>query len=147
MAIFDYANPKIIESIFSFLEFVRPWKKWLYSIFSFLSPMTRLAIPIFEHDHPKNFQSSFNLCEIVLACIKSVSSISSFLRYNLPKQFLINFWFIWTAINMQKVRLFYLFWRYGSLKNPEIWLAENILAHISGTKPFPNMGFVLEHSR
>ena len=27
-----------------------------------------------------------------------------------------------------------LFWRYGWLKNPAIWLAENILAHISGTK-------------
>ena len=26
------------------------------------------------------------------------------------------------------------FWRYGWLKNPAFWLAENILAHISGTK-------------
>ena len=33
-------------------------------------------------------------------------------------------------------------WRCGWLKNPAIWLAENILAHISGTKIFPNMGFV-----
>ena len=40
-----------------------------------------------------------------------------------------------------------LFWRYGWLKNPAIWLAENILAHISGTKIFPNMGFVQEHSK
>ena len=35
-----------------------------------------------------------------------------------------------------------LFWRYGWLKNPTIWLAENILAHISGTKNCPNMEFV-----
>ena len=30
-----------------------------------------------------------------------------------------------------------LFWRYGWLKNPAIWLAENILAHISGANTFP----------
>ena len=39
-----------------------------------------------------------------------------------------------------------LFWRYGWLKNPAIWLAENILCSISGTKIFPNMQFVQEHS-
>ena len=33
------------------------------------------------------------------------------------------------------------------LKNPAIWLAENIFAHISGTKIFPNMGFVQEHNK
>ena len=38
-----------------------------------------------------------------------------------------------------------LFWRYGWLKNPAIWLAENILAHISGI--FPSMGFVQEQSK
>ena len=38
------------------------------------------------------------------------------------------------------------FWRYGSLKNSEIWLAEIILSHISGKKNFPNMEFVQEHS-
>ena len=36
-----------------------------------------------------------------------------------------------------------LFWRYGWLKNPTIWLAENILAHISGTRIFPNTGFII----
>ena len=40
-----------------------------------------------------------------------------------------------------------LFWRYGWLKNPAISLAENILVHISGTRIFPNMGFVQEHSK
>ena len=33
-----------------------------------------------------------------------------------------------------------LLWRYGWLKNSAIWLAENILVHISGTKFFQNMG-------
>ena len=31
-----------------------------------------------------------------------------------------------------------LFWRYGWLKNPTIWLADNILTYISETKIFPN---------
>ena len=37
-----------------------------------------------------------------------------------------------------------LFQRYGWLKN---WLAENILAHISGTKIFLNLGFMQEHEK
>ena len=40
-----------------------------------------------------------------------------------------------------------LFWRYGWLKNPAIWLTENILAHISGTKILSNMEFVQEHRK
>ena len=40
-----------------------------------------------------------------------------------------------------------LFWRYASLENPAIWLAENILAHISETKIFPSMGFEQERSK
>ena len=40
-----------------------------------------------------------------------------------------------------------LFWRYGWLKNLATWFTENILAHISGTKIFPNMGYVQEHSK
>ena len=31
-----------------------------------------------------------------------------------------------------------MFWRYGWLKNPAIWLAANVLAHISGTKIIQN---------
>ena len=37
-----------------------------------------------------------------------------------------------------------LFWRCGCLKNPAIWLAENIV-YISGVKIFPNMRLVQEH--
>ena len=40
-----------------------------------------------------------------------------------------------------------LFWGYGRLKNPGIWLAENILTHISGTKIFANVQLVQEHSQ
>ena len=59
MAIFDHTHPKIIESTFSFPEFVPAWKKWLYSICSFLSPVTRLTKSTFEHALPKKFLISF----------------------------------------------------------------------------------------
>ena len=77
MAIFDYTHPKIIVSTFSFLEFVSAWKKWLYFICSFLSPVTKLVTPIFDHAHPQKFQSSFNLCGIITTCKKSVLSVLS----------------------------------------------------------------------
>ena len=49
---------------------------------------------------------------------------------------------------MQKPDYFInLFWRYGWLKNPAIWVAEKILAYISWTKIFPNMEFKQEHSK
>ena len=38
--------------------------------------------------------------------------------------------------------LIILFYGYSWFKNPAIWLAESILAHISGTRFFQNMGFV-----
>ena len=49
---------------------------------------------------------------------------------------------------MQNINLFRWFLlEYGWLKNPTIGLAENILTHISGTKFFPNMGFVQEYKK
>ena len=49
----------------SWINFWLSWipssmKKWLYSLCSFLSPVTRLAILIFDHAHPKYFWSAFN---------------------------------------------------------------------------------------
>ena len=38
-------------------------------------------------------------------------------------------------------------WRNSIFKNPAIWLAESILAYISGTGFFPNIGFVQQHSK
>ena len=50
-----------------------------------------------------------------------------------PKKFLINFYLCKFISTCKRSRYFInLFWRYGWLKNPAIWLAENILAHISG---------------
>ena len=71
MAVFDDVHPKIIESVFSFPEFVPTYEKSVYSICSFLrytqfwNPATRLVTPIFDHDL-KNFQVTFismNLCQ------------------------------------------------------------------------------------
>ena len=103
---------------------------------------------------------TFSSPEFAAACKISVHSINSFLRYSqfqtrlttpifdhvLPK----NFWstFMWPRINMQKIRLFYLFLvKIWWIKTPAIWLAENILAHISGTKVFQIIGFVQEHNK
>ena len=63
-----------------------------------------------------------------------------------PKKFLINF-NLCKFVSTCKKPSINLFWRYGWLKNPAIWLAENILANISGTKIVPNMGFVQKHSK
>ena len=46
---------------------------------------------------------------------------------------------------MQKIRLFH--WFIQEIWLIAIWLAENILAHISGTKIFPNMESVQEQSK
>ena len=40
-----------------------------------------------------------------------------------------------------------LFWRNGRVKHPAIWLAEAILACISETRFFPNIGFMDEHRK
>ena len=94
---------------------------------------------------------------------KSVHSINSLLRYSQflsPVTRLVTpisdhaqpniFWSIFNwrefVLTYKKTgRLIDLFWRYGWLKNPVIWLAENILGHVTGTKIFPNIRFVQEH--
>ena len=46
------------------------------------------------------------------------------------------------CIDKQKIRLFHWFvLEIWLIKNPAIWLAENILVHISGTKFFQNINF------
>ena len=69
---------KIIESTFSFPEFVSPCKKFqVYSIRSFLrysqfySPVTRPATPIFDHAHQKHLWSAFNFRGSVSTCKKN----------------------------------------------------------------------------
>ena len=47
----------------------------------------------------------------------------------------------------QHVKNYNLCWRNGWFKSPGIWLAETVLAYISGTRFFPNIGFVQELSK
>ena len=78
---------------------------------------------------PLHFKRPFNLHEFVPACKKSVNS--------------------WDTVNLrvQRPDLRNLLWRNSSFRNYAIWLAESILAYISGTRFFPNIGFVQEHSK
>ena len=83
----------------------------------------------FWPNQPLNFQHCFNLHKFVPACKKSVNS--------------------WDTVNfrVQRPDLLNLLWRNSSFRNYAIWLAESILAYISGTRFFPNIGFVQEHSK
>ena len=90
---------------------------------------------------------------------KSVHFINSVLRYSQfqipvarlatpisdhahPKTFWLTFNLCEFVSTCKKSGYFTDLLRYGWLKNPAIWLAKNILAHISGTKIFPNIGSV-----
>ena len=118
-------------------------------------------MPIFDQGHLKIIEITFSFPEFDPAykissfhqCILEIQSISVFcdktghthLWPHPTKNILITFQFMWIRINMQK--FIDLFWRYGWLENPEIWLAENIFAHMSGNKVFPSMGFMQEQSK
>ena len=118
--------------------------------------------PIFDQDHLKIIERTFNFPEFDPAYKKSVHSINAFLRYS---QFQCSVTRLATSISGHiELRIFWspfnlcefestckkfidLFWRYGWLENPEIWLAENIFTHISGNKVFPSIGFMQEQSK
>ena len=103
--IFDHAHPKIIESTFSSPEFPPACKKPFHSIYSFL-----------------------RYCQFLSPVTRLATPIFEHVQH---KRFFINFKCMGICITSKKSRNFIpLFWRYGWLNNPAIWLAENILAHI-----------------
>ena len=117
-----------------------------------------MTMPIFDQAHPKIIEITFCFPVFAPPCKKSFHFINSFLRYSqlaTPISGHAHPNIFWSTFNLCKFvstckksgYFIDLFWRYGWLKNPAIWLAENILAHISGTRIFPNMGFVQEHSK
>ena len=126
--------------------------------------MNYMGTPNFEHIHPKIIEITFSFPEFAPACKKLVHSINSFLRYSQfqsPVRRLTKpmsdhghtkiFWSTFIVCEFvstcKKWGYFIdLFWRYGWLKNHAIWLGENILARISATKIFPNMGFVPKYA-
>ena len=123
-----------------------------------------MAIPISERTHLKLIETTFSFIEFASACkyqfIQLVNSwdtvnFSPVSRLSMPIFDHVHPKHFWSTFNIfelvstwKKSGYFInLFRRYGWLKNLAIWLAEEILAHISGTKIFPNMGFVLEHNK
>ena len=55
----------------------------------------------------------------------------------------------WDTVNFefQGPDLLNMLWSNSSFRKYAIWLAESILVYISGTRFFPNIGFVQEHSK
>ena len=103
----------------------------------FVHSSDRVNFRVPSHDWPDPFLTTpiFNILLIYMnlyqhaKCKKSVNS--------------------WDTINfrVQRPGLLNLLWRDSSFKNHAIWLAESILAYISGTRFFPNIWFVQEHSK
>ena len=107
-------------------------------------------MPIFDQAHSKIIEITFCFPEFTPPCKKSVHFLNAFLRYSQFRVLWPNWSHPFLTTHIQKfldqlliyVNLYDmtkpgyfidLFWRYGWLKNAAIWLAENILAHISGT--------------
>ena len=135
-------------------------KKWLYSICSFLSTMTKLAIPIFDHAHPKRFLINFwflwpriNMQTISLlhqlfleiqSILESRDQIGHTHFWPCPIKKLFN-QLVSTCKNWG--RFIDLLWRNAWFKNLAIGMAESILACISETTFFPNRRSVQEYNK
>ena len=116
-----------------------------------------MAIPIIDHNHPKIIELTFNFPEFAPPCKKNqfIASVHSWDTVNfrfpwpdwsnsfltLPNQK--RFWSTYNLCEFASICnksgcFIDLFWRYDWLKNPAIWLDDNILVHISG-KNFPQI--------
>ena len=114
---------------------------------------------------PKNHWSNF-LLSWICTTMQKISSFHQFIEIQpilepCDQTDHSHFWpcpskkFFWSTFNLREFvstckksgYFIDLFWRYGWSKNPAMWLPESILAHISETKIFPNMGFEQEHSK
>ena len=129
---------------------------------SFRVPSRNWPLPFLTMLTP-NFQSSFNLCEFMPTCKKSVNSINSFWRYShfrlhrpdwshplftMPNQKMFDQLLIFVNLYQHAKNYTVSSICVGEMVdfNPGIWLAETILAYISGTRFFPNIWFVKERS-
>ena len=165
MPIFDHNHPITIKVTFSFHKFVSTCKKSAQFIHSFMrysrfsSTKIQKTTPIFYHHHPKSSiwlswifintpkTSLFHyfLFEIKPVLVSLGQSCHTHFWPGPPRYFWTNFRVFHQAFST--VFLIFVFWRYSQFKNPAIWLAKTILAHISGTRFFPSMGLVLEYSK
>ena len=106
---------------------------------------------------PKIIKVTFGFPKFLSPHQKSVYSINSFLRYCLfyspetrvvilichhahPHIFQSTF-NIHESVSTKSSFFITLFMRYCRFKNPAIWFTKSILAHISGNRFFPSMGF------
>ena len=124
-SIFDHAHPIIIKITFP---------SWITADFRVLSPNTRVATP--------RQANSF------LTYMQTLESQDPFLTTPTPifsNQLLISM----KLYQYAKKQAFSSFCSKDivDLKNPAIWLTDSILAHISGTRFFPNIGFQPEYSK
>ena len=113
-----------------------------------------MVIPNFDHAHPKMIEIIFTFPEVPPVCKNSVHSISihswdtvnfrvlwpdwphTFLTTPTSKVFDQLMWIEFVSTCKISNYFINLFWRHGWLKKPAMWLAQNILADISGIK-FP----------
>ena len=139
--------------------------------------MTRLVTPIFNHAHAINFWSAFNVMNLHQHAKNQFTPFvnsSGRVHFRVPlHDWPHHFWprqplklstpfnlheFVpackktvnyWDTVNfrVQRPNLLNLLRRNSSFRNYAIWLAESILAYISGTRYFPNTGFVQEHNK
>ena len=134
-----------------------------YNTTDFSASWTKWRHPFLTMPTKKTIEITFSSCK------KSVHSIYSSLRCSQfrvlwpdwPHPFLPrlatpifdhaypkSFWSTFSLCEFASIRLFHRFLLETQLKKyPAIWLAENILAHTSGTKIFPYWGFVQEHRK
>ena len=132
----------------------------IFEVKSILEPVIRLATSTFDHAHPKIFNH-------LLICVKLyqhaknqlIPSVHTFRVQKLDwahpfltlpkaKNFRSTFNFCEFVSTCKKWGSFIsLFWRNSWFKNLAIWMAENTLAYISGTRSFLNRGFVQELSK
>ena len=117
--------------------------------------LDQLLTVINLHQHAKNkFIPFFHSSDSVNFRVSSHDWPHPFLTTSTPKIFNICYNQLksvnsWETVNfrVQRPDLLNLLWRNSSFRNYAIWLAESILAYISGTRFFPNIGFVQEHSK
>ena len=132
---------------------------WVTVNFRVLSPdwqhpfLTMLTPKIFNHllicgnmcPHAKNhsISSFWRYSQFKSSVTRSATPIFDHAQ---PKKFLLTFDF---CELVSKCKILRCFWRNGWFKYPAIYLAETTLAeaYISGTRFFPNIGFVQEHTK
>ena len=156
MAIFDQTHSKIIESTFSFPEFVPACIKSVYSICSFWDKVNFRVLWPDWHIHfwsclpKKKFWSAFNFSESVHQHAKNqlfhlfILQIQSIL---VSRDQIAHVNFCEFVSQSKTWGCFVLLWRNNLFQNPAIWLDESILALYLGNKIFPNIKFVQEHNK